>query len=957
MSKTAEDPARTPDAIGLDATISGAEAGAILAMGRTLAAPAGELATLVSGDALRPGAAIGRFVVLSALGEGAMGRVYLAYDPELDRRIALKLLNSEQDRARQLREAQALARVTHPNVVRVYDVGVHLERVWIAMELIVGQTVGAWLAERAPSWREALTVLLDAGRGVIAAHDAGIVHRDLKPENMMVGTDQRVVVMDFGLARAGSEQGEQQGEPGQPVTVTASMPTFSLELTRAGAVIGTPAYMAPEQLLGIPADERSDQFSYCVVLWEAVYGARPFKGETLSVLARDIARGAPRLGSGRAAPSWLRTALVRGLAHDPANRWPSMRALLETLTTAAARRRRRRRVVLVGLLALAPATYGVFAKVTDDRAHGECGALGEAIGEQWNEDTRASLRRGLIETGLGYAGSTYEKAAHGLERWTSSWARVRAEQCVASRVARSLPEARHRLIADCLEDRRVRLGAFLTAMSEADARSLRNLLPAIFALQPPEMCLRDELIRGRELAGGSSIGAEAREVYRALERVRALKDAGRYQQAVTLGRQVLATAESLADPPRVAEARLLLGLLLNVTGEYEEAATLLKRAYADGVALGLDGLATNAASSMISTVGVSLGRREEGLWWGEIAYAQVRRLGAQEGTREASRLSNLSNLYRVAGEFDEARALLERSLEIERRMLGDDHPRVANGVDHMGVLYASEARYSDALPYLIEASAAFREFYGDEHPKTIVVDENLAGLYMELGRVDEAVSAMKRIVAMKERAYGPEHPLVGGSLHNLAVVYHKNDQVEPALAAAERALKIIQSAHGPDHARAATLLSVIGEIMMVAERDAEAVEKYREAIEIYERTLGDSIELARVLDMLAAARLQRGEPEQALEVLNRLTAMRAYSKLSAWDRGQFDFTLAQALVAAKPDAAARARAIALARESLARIRSAGPEAEEKAAKCERWIEAQLAASEDPDAAAPAPPTP
>ncbi|MGE3545036.1 MAG: protein kinase [Kofleriaceae bacterium] len=284
---------------------------------------------------IRHGTKIGRFVVIGELGAGAMGVVYAAHDRELDRQVALKVLRggaaTEQDRLRVLREGQAMARVTHPHVITVYEVGTEGSVVFLAQELLDGGALSGWLAGR-HTQDEILDKFVLAGRGLAAAHAASLVHRDFKPDNVLLGKDGRVCVSDFGLARAlgasvePSPSPSHTGEPAQ--TINPMSP-----LTRTGAVMGTPMYMAPEQHLGERADERSDQFSFCVALYQALYGELPFAGKTSVALADSVIHGrlqpTPR---GRNVPARLRKVLLRGLSVEPADRYPSMDALLADLT-------------------------------------------------------------------------------------------------------------------------------------------------------------------------------------------------------------------------------------------------------------------------------------------------------------------------------------------------------------------------------------------------------------------------------------------------------------------------------------------------------------------------------------------------------------------------------------------------------------------------------------------------
>jgi serine/threonine protein kinase len=314
------------------------------------------------GHELATGTVVGRYVVERLIGTGAMGAVYAARDPELGRVVALKLLRSsalsqtEQGRmrARLLREAKAMARLSHPDVITLYDVGTFGDQLFVAMEHVDGGTLREWRAERHRTWGEILAVYERAGSGLAAAHEAGLVHRDVKPDNVLVGRDGRVRVTDFGLARA--DPGESRTVSGTHA-VTAepkSRPVAATTLTGTGRLLGTPAYMAPEQLQGQPADARSDVFSFCVALYEALYGERPFAGHTILELRQAIERGSIRAAPTMTrVPRWVRTALVRGLRPTPDERFPSMRELLDALRAGQAQYRRQFRLLSVASIGVA----------------------------------------------------------------------------------------------------------------------------------------------------------------------------------------------------------------------------------------------------------------------------------------------------------------------------------------------------------------------------------------------------------------------------------------------------------------------------------------------------------------------------------------------------------------------------------------------------------------------------
>jgi eukaryotic-like serine/threonine-protein kinase len=316
---------------------------------------------------------IGRYRVLREVGAGNMGRVYAALDPDLGREIALKVLRptahdeTAGSRARLAREARAMARLAHPNVITVHEIGAAGDQLFIAMELVKGRTLRRWLSEGARGWRAVTDVLCAAGRGLAAAHASGVVHRDFKPDNVLVGDDGRVRVTDFGLAQLAAIEAPLPAETVE--TGRGSAPP--IVLTASGAMVGTPAYMAPEQLRGDAADERSDLFSFCVTFWEALHGERPFAGRDLHELRAALAAGVVRPPpEGRDVPVPLRDAIRRGLHPAPTDRPASVTQLLATIDAAAA-------------LATAPCPYpGMRPFAADDAGsfHGREAEIAELIG-------------------------------------------------------------------------------------------------------------------------------------------------------------------------------------------------------------------------------------------------------------------------------------------------------------------------------------------------------------------------------------------------------------------------------------------------------------------------------------------------------------------------------------------------------------------------------------------------
>ncbi len=321
---------------------------------------------------------IGRYLVLSALGAGGMGVVFAAYDPQLDRKIALKVLrggrdyNTKDARARLRREAQAIAQLSHPNVVAAYDVGqvdgtLEDGDLYIAMEFVEGDTLTKWLKAYPRSWREIVDVFLQAARGLVAAHSVGLLHRDFKPDNVLVGGDGRVRVTDFGLARSLMFPAGQHEIRPRHATATA----LNQDLTATGTVLGTPRYMAPEQLRGPDIDARADQFSFSVALYEALYGAHPLPGATAVAMLEqnEKANPPPTDSAAKKIPATIARAVMRGLERDRARRFPSMAALISELVPPPARAPMRYAVVgAIAVVAVGTAAAAFLTRAPRDSA-------------------------------------------------------------------------------------------------------------------------------------------------------------------------------------------------------------------------------------------------------------------------------------------------------------------------------------------------------------------------------------------------------------------------------------------------------------------------------------------------------------------------------------------------------------------------------------------------------------
>jgi tetratricopeptide (TPR) repeat protein/tRNA A-37 threonylcarbamoyl transferase component Bud32 len=592
----------------LDVTMPGAAGAATSATSETAATAATQPSR--PGGARDPGRAgasrprvVGRYTLVSMIGEGAMGVVYLADDPQLDRKVALKIVRSDrfsqgEARARLSREARAMAQVKHPNVVTVYDAGELEDGVFIAMELVTGETLAEWLRPGKP-WRDILRVFEAAGRGLVAAHAAGIVHRDFKPENVLVDRDDRACVTDFGLAFVPAATAASPAELDQIPLRDAGA------LTRTGALVGTPLYMSPEQHRGDRADARSDQYSFAVALYLALYGVPPFGGTTIGELRAAVLAGAPPAAPRcTPVPARVHRVLVRALAADPEARFPSIERMLVALTAAARPVWRRRGVVAAVTAGLAGCAAAGLVVLATARSPGDRGPAGAANGlapaasapakprrvalliDRFDNRTGDPLLDGTVEAALEAAlvRSTRIDPIAGAELGQLAF-ELGLHARVLDEVGRALT-ARDGNLALAITGTVERAGAGFAIAITAHAPVAGAAPP--FALREPAATLDDVLpavlrLAGtlRAHAGDAAPGGGDRVLSRSLAAVHELA-AGK-QLAITgdLAAAYEHLQRAVTSDPDLSEAHARLGGVLYNLGRLPEAAVAYERALAD----------------------------------------------------------------------------------------------------------------------------------------------------------------------------------------------------------------------------------------------------------------------------------------------------------------------------------------------------------------------------------------
>jgi hypothetical protein len=743
---------------------------------------------------LERGATFGRYTILSLIGSGGMGDVYAAYDPELDRKVALKLIGAlgaqdERAHARLLREAKSAAKLSHANVVVVHDAGTYLERVFVAMEFVDGLTIKDWLAAARRSRAEILAVYIAAARGLAAAHAAGLVHRDFKPHNVMVGKDAgEVRVMDFGLAQEIASPQDERAEG--PTAATGAGDDLAAGLTRTGELVGTPLYMAPEQFQGQRTDARTDQFSFCVALYQSLYGEPPFgKKVTLEELIPDVLAGRVRPPPAKHdVPTWLRRVLLRGLSVDPAARWPSMAAVIQALEQDPARKRRRR-ATTAGVVLLAAVASAAIVRGSG-RSQTLClGGPAHLEGVWEPPGAAARPRRDALRDAFAAASPTTgaETWAHVeplLDRYAAGWLGAYRDACEATHARGEQSAQTLDLRMSCLEGRRTSLAALTNIFAAPDEAVLANAVDAANRLPAIDRCGDLKLLRApveppRDEAQRLRVEALRKRAAEA----KALGDTGRYRVAHDLTEKITAEARALDYRPVLAEALILEGEL-----EDRMLATLdSARALEEGVWLALavhaDDVAFEAAAYLTSVVGYTLARHEEGWRWSRLAHATADRLGQGHDVLLAWLYQGEANIKQQEHDLPGSIALARRALALKEEALPPDHPDIGISLLNLANALTMAGQPQQALASIERTAAIFERAYGRQHFEYGHALDSKGEVLLALGRAPEAEPILREATLRWEKAVGPKNVTLAFPLTNLGralvALNRPADAIEP----------------------------------------------------------------------------------------------------------------------------------------------------------------------------------
>ncbi|WP_257463307.1 tetratricopeptide repeat protein [Archangium lipolyticum] len=835
---------------------------------RAFASPSAALAGEHAPPLLTPGSTVSRFVVRERIGSGAMGVVYAADDPELGRRVALKVLRPEghqrqELQQRLLREAQALARLSHPNVVTLYDVGTYGDGIFLAMELVEGTTLAEWMKEPHP-WREVLRVFLDAGRGLAAAHAAGLVHRDFKPANALMGKDGRVYVTDFGIARLlHQEDGPSpQASPETPVHPMG-------QLTRTGFVLGTPAYLAPELLRGQRADARSDEFSFCVALYEALFGMRPFQGETLRELAEAMQQGRVRPpGREVKVPAWVRRAVLRGLRAEPGERFPSMESLLAALDPP---RRIFTRVVataaVAGVLG-AIAAYGV-----THRREVRCEQEVEKLAVAWSPARRERVRAAFLATGVPYAPPAWERLATALDAYTSQWRTLRTEACVAA--GSDTADGASWQTAACLDARLWQLAAVTEVLEKADALTVQNADQLTASLEGLTGC-RDAPVLSSRPQPPDNLRPRVEAVRHKLAQARAHLVARRHSEGLAVTSALLEELKGLDYKPLEAEVLLAHGEFLGGANKPKEAEEVLYQALWAAEAGRDDETVARAWLELIWVVGEEMSRPAEAEKLVRHAQAAVERLGRERIPDITTELhQRLASLRELQGNLTQAEEEALQGLEFSRRRNGPDSLRTPNLLHQLGRIRLLQRRFQESLELHLQALEQRKRLLGTDHPDLVVSYNRVAAAAIQVGRRAEAVDLWSKALAIQEASHARETPVLAGILLNLAMVLRVEGRQEEAWSMLERARAIFERTRGPNHYSVVQVLVEQATLSAESGQSDKALALCTEALERLQRSLGpDTPRASMALTMRGRFHLSAGHyPEARRDLLDALKRM------------------------------------------------------------------------------------
>jgi eukaryotic-like serine/threonine-protein kinase len=835
-----------------------------------------------SSPAMRVGTQLGRYLLEEELGRGGMGVVYAALDPELDRKVAIKLLrtaNAEgtEGRSRLQREAQALAKLAHPNVIGVFDVGTSGDDVFIAMELVRGGTLRKYQKDR--PWRDIVLAYVQAGRGLAAAHAAGLVHRDFKPDNVLVGTDGRMRVTDFGLVRATAgvmpaSRAAIRVPDENELTASGSRRAASAlasDLTEVGSVMGTPMYMAPEQMTGGEVGAAADQFALAVSLWQALHGEPPFLSIDLDQRVNEIAGGVRREPQNRKVPARVNKALVRALSNSPRTRWPSLAAFLDELERST-RSRAPWFAAAAGVGAAAVA--GVVVLGMSGRSGDSCAAAGDAGRDLW-QARRAEVERAFLATGTPFAADAFAFVDQRFGGFEEAWRRAAVTACEDTSVRHTQTAAVLAQRQACLTTRRHRALAMIEGLTRADRALISDVDNLLRELPDVDECADAEVLAGKTpRPTDAAVLRRLAEVERRVagvwsRHVGATSSKAEMAAARKEAQEAAEEAAAIAYAPALAEALIARAHVAQRADDFDSARKDLVDAAA---AATRGGDRENLALAYIELLFLDAEDRGDlagAQSWSPLAGAAVDALG-KPPAKVAYLAEGRGVLHQLEGNYGEARRVLEEALAAPD-VPDDAKPQLQA---QLSVALTDAGDYDAAEKLFEELIPARSADMGAEHPKVLNLRANRANLYYFRGDFARCQDAHRAVLDVRERVFGRDNVSVAKSLEALAVCLNKGGKAAEALPLAKRSVEILTAVRGADHPDTLAAMNDLGGVYNHLGDHAAALALNEEILATREKTLGkDHVEVGWALVNTAIEAKRAGQVTRALAYHERALAI------------------------------------------------------------------------------------